>query len=71
MKLEKLREYQKEIFDLEHCINIIGWDLRISTPKGEKEEVVDLIGSLEDRLFKLQTNKDYEILLKDAIESDE
>ena len=71
MKLEKLREYQKEIFDLEHCINIIGWDLRISTPKGEKEEVIDLIGSLEDRLFKLQTNKDYEILLKDAIESDE
>lgn len=71
MKLEKLREYQKEIFDLEHCINIIGWDLRISTPKDEKEEVVDLIGSLEDRLFKLQTNKDYEILLKDAIDSDE
>ncbi len=71
MKLEKLREYQKEIFDLQHCINVIGWDLRISTPKDEKEEVVDLIGSLEDRLFKLQTSKDYEILLKDAIESNE
>ena len=71
MKLEKLREYQKEIFDLQHCINIIGWDLRISTPKDEKDEVVNLIGSLEDKLFKLQINKDYEFLLKDAIESDE
>ena len=71
MKLEKLREYQKEIFDLQHCINIIGWDLRISTPRDEKDEVVNLIGSLKDKLFKLQINKDYEFLLKDAIESDE
>ena len=71
MKLEKLRKYQKEIFDLQHCINVIGWDLRISTPRDEKEEVVDLISGLEDKLFKLQTNNDYEILLKGAIESDE
>ena len=71
MKIEKLREYQKEIFDLQHCINIIGWDLRISTPKDEKDDVVNLIGRLEDKLFKLQINKDYEFLLKDAIESDE
>lgn len=71
MKLEKLRKYQKEIFDLQHCINVIGWDLRISTPRDEKEEVVALISGLEDKLFKLQTNNDYEILLKGAIESDE
>lgn len=71
MKLEKLRKYQKEIFDLQHCINVIGWDLRISTPRDEKEEVIDLISGLEDKLFKLQTNNDYEILLKGAIESDE
>lgn len=71
MKLEKLRKYQKEIFDLQHCINVIGWDLRISTPRDEKEEVVALISGLEDKLFKLQTNNDYEILLKSAIESDE
>lgn len=71
MKLEKSRKYQKEIFDLQHCINVIGWDLRISTPRDEKEEVVALISGLEDKLFKLQTNNDYEILLKGAIESDE
>lgn len=71
MKLEKLRKYQKEIFDLQHCINVIGWDLRISTPRDEKEEVIDLISGLEDKLFKSQTNNDYEILLKGAIESDE
>lgn len=71
MKLEKLKKYQKEIFDLQHCINVIGWDLRISTPRDEKEEVVALISGLEDKLFKLQTNNDYEILLKGAIESDE
>lgn len=71
MKLEKLRKYQKEIFDLQHCINVIGWDLRISTPRDEKEEVIALISGLEDKLFKLQTNNDYEILLKGAIESDE
>lgn len=71
MKLEKLRKYQKKIFDLQHCINVIGWDLRISTPRDEKEEVVALISGLEDKLFKLQTNNDYEILLKSAIESDE
>ena len=71
MKLEKLRKYQKKIFDLQHCINVIGWDLRISTPRDEKEEVVALTSGLEDKLFKLQTNNDYEILLKSAIESDE
>ena len=71
MYIEKLRNYQKEIFDLQHCINVIGWDLRISCPKDEKDEVIKLIGSLEDKLFKLQTSSEYENILKNAIDSDE
>lgn len=71
MYIEKLRNYQKEIFDLQHCINVIGWDLRISCPKDEKDEVIKLIGSLEDKLFKLQTSSEYGNILKNAIDSDE
>ena len=71
MYLEKLKEYQKEIFDLQHIINIIEWDLKISTPEDEKDEVIKLIGTLEDKLFKLENSKDHEKVLKDAINSDE
>ncbi len=71
MYLEKLKEYQKEIFDLQHIINIIEWDLKISTPEDEKDEVIKLIGTLEDKLFKLENNEEHEKVLKDVINSDE
>ena len=58
MKLEKLRKYQKEIFDLQHCINVIGWDLRISTPRDEKEEVVTLISGLDCLLYTSPSPRD-------------
>ncbi len=71
MYLKKLRDYQKKIFDLQHCINIINWDFRISTPKGEKDEIIKLIGRLEDKLFKLQTSQEYGDVLTSVINSDE
>lgn len=45
--MNRLLEYQKEIFDLEHTINIINWDLLVSTPKDEKNSVISLLGNLE------------------------
>ena len=68
---ENLKNYQKEIFDLEHTINIINWDLLVSTPKNEKDSVISLLGNLESKLFSLETSSKHGEVLEDFINSDE
>ncbi len=63
--------YQKEIFTLQHTINILNWDLIISTPPKEKDNVIALISSYESNLFKLKTSKEYGDILKKTINSQE
>ena len=69
--MNKLLEYQKEIFDLEHTINIINWDLLVSTPKDEKDSVISLLGNLESKLFSLETSSKHGEVLEEAINNDE
>ena len=69
--MNKLLEYQKEIFDLEHTINIINWDLLVSTPKDEKDGVISLLGNLESKLFSLETSSKHGEVLEGFINSDE
>lgn len=68
---EKLREYEDKILELQHVINIISWDLRVSTPSEAKDNLIELIGSLENKLFSLETSEEYGMLLKNLIESEE
>lgn len=70
-KMEELLKYQKKIFDLEHTINVLDWDLRISTPTDEKDSVISLIAELESKLFKLKTSLKYGKILENAINSSE
>ena len=69
--MNRLLEYQKEIFDLEHTINIINWDLLVSTPKDEKDSVISLLGNLESKLFSLETSSKHGEVLEGFINSDE
>lgn len=69
--MNRLLEYQKEIFDLEHTINIINWDLLVSTPKNEKDSVISLLGNLESKLFCLETSDKHGEVLEEFINSDD
>ena len=71
INVNNLLEYQKEIFDLEHTINIINWDLLVSTPKDEKNSVISLLGNLESKLFSLETSNNHGEVLDAFINSDE
>lgn len=71
INVNNLLEYQKEIFDLEHTINIINWDLLVSTPKDEKNSVISLLGNLESKLFSLETSSNHGEVLDAFINSDE
>jgi len=35
-EIEKLLEYQKKIVDIQYTVNLLSWDLKISTLKGRK-----------------------------------
>ena len=69
--MNRLLEYQKEIFDLEHTINIINWDLLVSTPRDEKDSVISLLGNLESKLFSLETSSKHGEVLEEFINSDD
>lgn len=56
-KLEELLKYQNKITELQYMINVLHWDLRISTPKDGSEYLINIISDLEARLFQLQTSK--------------
>lgn len=71
MYLEKLKKYQRDIYDLEHIINVLEWDLRVSTPKDETEEVIKLINKLESKFFILESSKEYGSILDELINSSE
>lgn len=66
--IEKLLEYQKQIANIQYTINLLNWDLKISTPKKSEDNIIELISKYEKNLFNLQTNEKYEELLKNTIE---
>lgn len=70
-KINKLLEYQKKITDVEYTVNILNWELAVSTPKKGSDDLINLITVYEDMLFTLETDKKYGNLLKDAIASKE
>lgn len=69
--IEKLLEYQKQIANIQYTINLLNWDLKISTPKKSEDNIIELISKYEKNLFNLQTNEKYEELLKNTIEDED
>jgi len=67
--IKKLLNYQKEITDIQYTINLLKWELRINAPAQSYDNLINLISSFENKLFKLQTEKIYEELLLNAINS--
>ena len=70
-ELEKLIEYQKEIYNLEYTVNLLNWDLRLNSPKQAIDDLIKLISNYESKLFELKTNKKYEKLLSNVINDKE
>lgn len=70
-KIEELLAYQQEIANLEHTINLLSWELKISTPRNAESNLISLITDFEDKLFTLKTAPIYERILNSAINSKE
>lgn len=70
-KVNELLKYQKEISYIQYALNILRWDLRISTPKKAQSNLIDLITNYENKLFALKTSTNYGILLEETINSKE
>lgn len=67
---ENLLEYQRKITDKQYILNILEWDLRVSTPRGAKEDFIQTKSSIEMELFDLKTAPVYETLLENCIHSE-
>ena len=70
-KIEELLAYQQEIANLEYTINLLSWELKISTPRNAERNLMSLITDFEDKLFTLKTAPIYERILTSAINSKE
>ncbi len=66
-KLKELLNYQQEISNIQYTINILRWELKISTPKKSEQNLIDLISNYESKLFELQTSDYYGKLLNEVI----
>lgn len=67
---KKLLDYQKEIIDLECVYNTMDWDMRISAPRDAKDYIISLESKIAEKIFSLKTNKKYEELLLNCINSE-
>ncbi len=65
--LQALLKYQKEISDIQHTINILNWELKVSAPKKAEEEMINLVANYENKLFILQTKEEYGTILQNTI----
>ena len=69
--MENLREYQKEIANLQYVYNLLSWELRINAPKDSQNDLINLISYYDEKIFKLKTSDEYGKILNDAIRSED
>lgn len=69
--LQKLLNYQQDISNIQYTINILRWELKISTPKKAEDNLIKLITHYENKLFELQTSDYYGQLLNKIIKDEE
>ncbi|MCH5166788.1 MAG: carboxypeptidase M32 [Erysipelotrichales bacterium] len=70
-KLKKLLDYQKEISNIQYTLNLLRWELKISTPEKAEQDLIDLITNYESKLFELQTSDYYGELLNEVVDDQE
>lgn len=66
-KLKELLTYQQKISNIQYTINILRWELKISTPKKSEQNLIELISLYESQLFELQTSEYYGELLSNVV----
>ena len=69
--MQEFLEYQNLINDKQYVINMLRWDMKISSPENSRDDLINLIGKLEEELFELITSNKYGKILKNCIESEE
>ncbi len=68
--MDNLINYLNDIKNLEYTLNLLNWELRVNAPVESKDDLIEVIGSLDEKLFKLNTSNEYESLLKNVIENE-
>jgi len=68
--MEKLKDYLKQITDLQYITNLLDWDLKVSIPKDSIDYVIDLKSKIELKVFEMTTSNTYGTYLKEVIDSD-
>ena len=69
--IDNLRKYQEKINNLEYTIRLLDWELKIVAPEGSSEDMINLIGEYETKLFKLKASPKYGKLINEAINCEE
>ncbi len=70
-ELEKLKEYQKEINNIEFILNTLNWELRTKAPKGSIDYLIGVKAELDLKKFKMSSSKKYGKLLSDVLNSND
>lgn len=66
--IKRLLTYQQEISNLQYTINLLRWELKVSSPKKSQQDLIELITDYERKLFELQTSDTYGSILEKAID---
>ncbi len=70
-ELERLKEYQREINNIEFILNTLNWELRTKAPKGSIDYLIGVKAELDLKRFKMSSSNEYERLLNDVLNSED
>lgn len=66
--MDKLLIYLENIKNVEYTLNLLNWDLRVSSPKYSKDDLINLISFYDKKIYELTTSIKYEELLKNVLD---
>lgn len=68
--MDKLITYLEKVKNVEYTLNLLNWDLRVSSPNDSKDDLINLISYYDEEIFNLTTSSEYENLLKYVIDNE-
>lgn len=68
-ELDKLKEYQKNINDIEFVISILNWELKTKAPKGSIDYLIGVKSEMDLKRFKMSSSTEYERLIDETLNS--
>lgn len=57
--LKQYKEIQQKLKAYQYVLNIVGWDSQTEAPRGAFPRRADMVGILNQEVFKLRTSKEY------------